>query len=145
MIRFFSSCLLLIERYASICHQELNLADRDFRRILDKMFEVKLRRQSLEQLRARLADGVAVVSMFPSISARKICLIRATQSEFGQPNALDAMEEAVDKELTRYKSQTSRKKYLTSEAYSDFRSLLWVRWLFSCTKASRGQFFLSIL
>lgn len=48
-----------------IHYQELDLADRDFRRMLDKMYEIRLRKESLAELRVLLGDGRAHVSTMP--------------------------------------------------------------------------------
>lgn len=81
--------------------EELDLADRDYRRMLDKMYEIRLRKESLERLRSTLGDG------------------RSHPDAFGQ------MEELIRRQLAQYMSQTSRQKYLKSEPYSNFRMLLW--------------------
>ncbi|KAK9897368.1 hypothetical protein P389DRAFT_169134 [Cystobasidium minutum MCA 4210] len=81
--------------------EEITLADRDFRRLLDKIHEVRLRREALEALRKSVIEGRA------------------------NPNAFDDMEKRVNDELERYNAQTSRQKYMSNATYADFRSLLW--------------------
>lgn len=111
--------------------------DREFRSVLDSLYETNTRTAVISDIRNRLVQGHQIVSFFPFLeSVSRFALLRTQFSRLvcprslsppnGQRNLFETYEKRVEEGLSEYRQMSKREKFAKSKQYGDFIALVWV-------------------